>query len=201
MFISFKDTLEEAEAAMKTVKEDHPPRALLERLCTPSTFAGEFAAQVFATPHEHNYIVDNAWMSNDADVAALLEESVHTIPNKTSLVMCMPVTSSQRPVEGDPAFSLQSRYYVSLYAGWKDEKDGGEPTAWVRKALDTIAPHSIGSMVSDFDFQRRESQLWDEEKGAKIMDLRRKLDPEGRFAGFLVGDDNNGANSIRTKFL
>ena len=200
MFISFKDTLEEAEVAMQNVEADHPSGTLLEQLCTPSTFSQEFAFQIFASPPEHHYIVDNAWMSNQADVVALLEESVRSVPNKTSLLMYMPVTSSQRPVKGDPAFSLQSKHYVSLYAGWKDERDEEDSASWVRKAFETLAPHSIGSMVSDFDFQRRETPLWDEEKGAQIMALRQKWDPEGRFAGFLYDDDKNGIAGLRTKF-
>lgn len=185
---------------MQPLKDNHPAGALVERYCAPSTFTQEFAFQVVASPHGHRYYVDTAWIANDADIASLLEKSAQTIPNNTSVILYMPVTSSQRPVNGDTAFSLQSKHFVSLYAGWKEEKDDEETISWVRKAFETIAPHSVGSMVSDFDFQNRDTRHWDEEKGAKVMALRRKWDPKGRFAGFLDKGDKSGIDGLKTSF-
>ena len=200
MFITFKNSVEEAETAIQLVKENHPTGAILEQYCTHSTFEQEFASQTFATPREHNYYVDNVWLCNEADVTSLMENSVKTVPNRTSLIMYMPVTSSQRPVNGDVAFSLQSKHYVSLYGGWKEPRDEEDALSWVHDAISILEPCGIGSIVSDFDFQNRETRHWDEAKGDKVMTLRKKWDPSGRFAGFLNADDKAGVEGIKTRF-
>ncbi|KAL6803674.1 FAD binding domain protein [Trichoderma sp. SZMC 28012] len=200
LFISLKGSVEEAKQALQSLKADQPAGALIEEVAVPTTFKAEYAFQTATLPDNYRYCVDSVWLSNDADVGALLAEPGRTIPGKTTTILYQPITSSQRPVKGDPAFSLQTKHYVSLYCGWPNAEDDEEHIQWVDKTINSFKPHSVGSLVSDFDFQRRETKHWSEEKGTKVMALRRKYDPAGRFAGFLNAGDKSGPDGLRTNF-
>src|SRR5882757_6175065 len=87
LFTVWKDTEEEALAALKPAEESHPPGAMIELFAQATNLPDQYKIQAAANPSNHWYEVDNAWIRDDADVSAVLKEAWKTLPNRTSYLL------------------------------------------------------------------------------------------------------------------
>jgi FAD/FMN-containing dehydrogenase len=200
LFTTFKQTREEAEAALQPAHDSHPPNAVVSVFCEPTTLENEYNDQALANPDNHRYCADNAYLSNQADVASALKESFTTLPSKKTFALYFSmIPTSRRPLP-DMALSLQSDHYFAIYSIWEDEKDDEKCRNWVKQRMQSVERVSEGAYLGDSDFQIRRTKFWSEENGNKLMEIRRKWDSKGRICGFLDEGDQSRVNGLKNEF-
>lgn len=160
----------------------------------------EYGKQAAANPENHRYCSENAYIANEADVPAVLEEAFTTLPNKKSFSLYFAMNPTSRRPLPDMALSMQSDHYFALYTVWEDAESDESCTGWVHDIMRKVERSSVGSYLGDADFQERRTKFWDDESGKKLMELRRKWDPTGRICGFLDAGDKSGVEGLRNEF-
>ena len=85
----------------------------------------------------------------------------------------------------DMAYSLQADTYLSPSIHYTDAKDDQRVADWVANAVDSFRPISIGSQMNDENMPRNKGPYLSAAASAKLETLRKKYDPENRFAGFV----------------
>lgn len=191
-FVTFQNTDEAAIASLKPINDTHPPGAVMEAINQETSIAKEYCDQGAANPEGHRYVADNAYINNDADLTEVLRKAMTTLPEGSkafSLWFNMhPYSRQELP---DMAVSLQSDHYFALYTVWEDEKDDERCKAWVKDVMKDVELQSVGAYLGDSDFQERRTKFWSDEAGKKLMEIRRKWDPNGVVCGYLdVGDQS-----------
>lgn len=199
-FTTFQASHEDAERVMKAIHDGRPGNAKLEVFCGPSSLAKEYQAQEIASPEKHRYCCDNAYIANEADdVPAVLEAAFTTLPNKKSFSLYFAMNPTSRRPLPDMALSMQSDHYFALYTTWEDAADDASRIDWVRNTMRDMEPHTVGSYMGDADFQARNTKFWSDESGKKLMEIRRKWDPKGRFCGYLDEGDKSGIDGLKNE--
>lgn len=94
------------------------------------------------------------------------------------------------------ALSMQSDHYFAVYSIWEDESDDARCTEWVKDIFKKVERHSEGAYLGDSDFQVRKTRFWGTEQGHKLMDIRRRWDPNGVVAGYLDVNDQSGVKGL-----
>jgi hypothetical protein len=102
---------------------------------------------------------------------------------------------SQRKLP-DMALSMQSDHYFALYTVWQEEKDDPRCLEWVRNVMTRVEKHSVGAYLGDSDFQTRKTKYWANKNAMRLMEIRRKWDPEGRICGYLDQGDKSGTKGL-----
>lgn len=195
-FTSFKWSDSEAIGALQPAEASVPSGYLQKWFNRPTTLEKEYEMQGRANPEGHRYCADNVYVNNDSDVASVLEESFTTLPSRKSFALWFPMApTSQKPLP-DMAISMQSDHYFALYTIWEEEKDDERCQSWVKEVMSRIQPHSVGQYLGDSDFQVRNTKYWGEEQGNKLMEVRRKWDPQGTICGYLDEGDASGVNGL-----
>ncbi|KAF3761755.1 hypothetical protein M406DRAFT_49715 [Cryphonectria parasitica EP155] len=211
-FLSFKPTQAEAEAALRPL-HDHPgrpPNALKESFfAQPTSLPGQYVPQEAANPPDHRYCSENAYIrNNEADVPAVLEKAFTTVPNRKTFALYFSMNPTSRRGHysagvddvGSMAFSMQSDHYFALYSIWEDEKDDEKFVGWTHDIMKDVERHAEGSYLGDADFQLRRTKFWRDENAARLMEIRRKWDPDARICGYLDEGDRSGAEGLRNEF-
>jgi hypothetical protein len=198
-FTSFKPTREEADAALQSIHKSRPGNAKNEVYCSPTSLSGQYVNQGAANPEDHRYCSENAYIENDADVAAVLEPAFTTLPTKKAFALYFSMNPTSRRPLPDMALSMHSDHYFALYTVWEDAADDDRCTGWVHDIMRKVERHSIGSYLGDADFQHRRTRFWSEENGKKLMELRRKWDPQGRICGYLDVGDKSGVDGLKNE--
>ncbi|KKK13638.1 hypothetical protein P175DRAFT_0492612 [Aspergillus ochraceoroseus IBT 24754] len=171
---------EESVKQLQRAENSYPPGSLSHSFCQETTLQNEFDNMEIAFPSNHRYCVDNAFLRNDIDVAALLQTAFTTLPSKKSMVLwnfMMP--RSQRELL-DMALSIQSNHYCAVYAIWEDESEDGYCRSWVQTIMRGLETHSIGSYVGEYDFQARACNVWGAEQYERLKHIKQKWDPHNR---------------------
>ena len=138
-------------------------------------------------------------MKNDTDVAEVLEEAFTTLTNRKTFSLWFSMAPlSQRPLP-DMAVSMQSDHYFASYTLWEDEKEDNYYQSWVRSMMKRMEPVTVGQYLGDSDFQVRNTKYWADEQGKKLMDIRKKWDPEGRLCGYLDREDRSGIDGLKNR--
>jgi hypothetical protein len=197
--VSFQNTEEEARAALKPINDSRPPGAIVEVEFAPTSLLNEYISQDAANPHDHRYCSDNAYVNNDVDVAAVLEEAFTTLPSKQSMALWFAMNPCSRRPLPDMALSMQTDHYFALYTIWEDEKDDSRCKIWVRDVMEHVKTSSAGAYLGDSDFQVRKTMFWGEAQGKKLMDMRRKYDPTGTICGYLDEGDRSGVDGLENE--
>lgn len=192
-WVTFQNTEESAILSLEHINDGHPPGAILESANKTTSVQCEYVDQLMANPEGHRYICDNAYINNDSNVTEVLRKSFTTLPEGSkafSLYFSMnPCSRRQLP---DMALSLQSDHYFALYTVWENEKDDDRCRTWVKDVMAGVERHSIGAYLGDSDFQVRRTRFWGDPQAKKLMDIRRKWDPEGTICGYLDVGDKSG---------
>jgi hypothetical protein len=198
--VTFKNSEEEAVSSLKLANDTRPPGAAMTSMCRPSSLECEYDAQGIANPEGHRYTSDNAYISNDADVTEVLRKAFTTLPEDTkTFALWYAMNPCSRRELPDMALSKQSDHYFALYTVWKDQKDDDRCNGWVRTIMAKVEKHSTGAYLGDSDFQVRRTQFWEDSQAKKLMEIRRKWNPEGRICGFLDQGDKSGVNGLENR--
>lgn len=197
LFVVFKDTVDEAEAALKVAHDSRPAGAAEEWFNKEDSMELEYENQGNANPKGHRYACDNAYIKNDADVPAVLEDAFLTLPDKKAFTLWYAMNPcSRRTNLPDMALSMQSDHYFALYTVWEDPANDEKCIAWVQNIMKKVERHSVGAYLGDADFQRRKTKFWADQNGKKLTALRKKLDPQGLICGYLDEGDRSGINGL-----
>ena len=200
LFTTFKHSRADAEIALQPPQDSHPPNTIVSIFCEPTTLENEYNDQARCNPNNHRYCADNAYLSNDTDVASALKESFTSLPSKKSFSLYFSmIPTSRRPLP-DMALSLQSDHYFAIYSIWEDEKDDEKCRGWVQDRMKSVERVSEGAYLGDSDFQIRRTRFWSKENGKKLMESRRKWDPHGRICGFLDQGDQSRTEGLKNEF-
>ncbi|KAF4625090.1 hypothetical protein G7Y89_g13076 [Cudoniella acicularis] len=199
-FVTFQQTEEAAIASLSHIDNSRPPGAIkpiIEVPCVPTSLRKEYEDQAAANPHKHRYRCDNAYIENNANVTEVLREAFTTLPHGTkAFTLWFSMAPASRREMPDMALSMQSDHYFAIYCVWEDEKDDERCNAWVSTVMAKVERHSVGAYLGDSDFQVRRTRFWGEKQGKRLMELRRKWDPEGRICGYLDEGDRSGTAGL-----
>jgi hypothetical protein len=196
-FLSFQNSEEEAVSSLKIVNDTYPPGAIMKSVCKATSLSEEYIAQDRANPENYRYTSDNAYIDNDADVTEVLQTAFTTLPegSKTFALWFSMNPCSRRQLP-DMALSMQSDHYFALYTIWEDQKDDDRCNKWVKDVMADVEKHSVGAYLGDSDFQVRRTKFWEDSKAKKLMELRRKWDPQGVICGYLDEGDKSGLSGL-----
>lgn len=196
LFLTFKNSKEEAEAALKPANESRPEGALLDLVNEKTSLAMQYCNQADANPEGHRYCAENAYISDDADVAAVLEQAFTTLPHPKAFSLWYSMAPCSRRPPPDMALSMQSDHYFALYTVWEDEKDDDRCRGWNREIMKSVEKHSEGAYLGDSDFQERRTKFWADANATRLMDIRRRWDPKGTICGYLDEKDASGVKGL-----
>ncbi|GLA60816.1 hypothetical protein AtubIFM54640_001313 [Aspergillus tubingensis] len=196
LFVAMKSTPEEAEKALRPAQITRPTGAIQEWFCQVDSLENQYTNQAKANPERHRYCAENAYIRNDADVPAVLEEAFTTLPHKKAFALWYAMYPCSRRKLPDMALSMQSDHYFALYTVWEEEKDDARCQAWVADVMKRVQRHGVGSYLGDADFQVRKTKYWADDNARRLMDIRRKWDPQGRICGYLDKDDRSGTRGL-----
>lgn len=199
LFVTFKNTLVEAEAALSLANTTRPEGALVELVNQPTSLAKEYQDQGAANPEGHRYCSDNAYIKNDADVAAVLEEAFTTLPDPKAYSLWFSMAPGSRRKLPNMALSMQSDHYFALYTIWEDQGDDERCLKWVKDVMKEVEGHSEGAYLGDSDFQIRKTKFWSDENAERLMRIRKEWDPKGTICGYLDVNDASGVNGLVNK--
>jgi hypothetical protein len=194
--VAFGDEEEAIKAVLQRVEESHPAGTVAHWFCEETSLHQEYENKAKAYPKNHRYCVDNAFLKNFVDVAAVLEPAFTTLPTKKSLALWNSMTPCSRRKLPDMALSMQSDHFFVLYGVWEHESDDPRCQSWVGDIMAEVGRYSIGAYLGEFDFQARRSKFWGDKEGKKLMNIRREWDSEGRFCGYLGLEDINDLGSV-----
>lgn len=94
------------------------------------------------------------------------------------------------------ALSMQTDHYFALYTVWEDKADDARCQGWVKDVMSKLEKHSRGAYLGDSDFQIRRTKFWEDANARRLMELRRKWDPNGVICGYLDQDDKSGTKGL-----
>lgn len=196
LLVTFKNSEEEARQALQAAEDSHPQGCVQQWFMKETSLKSEYNDQARANPEGHRYCADNAYVSNDADVASVLEEAFTTLPSKKTFALWYSMAPCSRRKLPDMALSMQSDHYFALYTVCEEEGDDDRCQNWVRDVMKGVEKHSDGAYLGDSDFQIRRTRFWGDEEGKRLMEVRKKWDPLGRICGYLDVGDTSGVDGL-----
>ncbi|OJJ96390.1 hypothetical protein ASPACDRAFT_47159 [Aspergillus aculeatus ATCC 16872] len=188
-FIAMKDSVDAAWGALLPAQQTRPEGTVREWFCREDSLEQEYANEVSAYPGDRRWVVDNAFIENEADVAAVLEQVCMSLPDRRFVVLWYPLAPQSRRRLSDMAFSLQSDHYVGTYAIYESESDDERCRSWIQDTAEKLEPFRVGSFSGEADFQARVVKCWGDKEFARLTQVRQRWDPEERFCGPLEGVD------------
>ncbi|OGE50232.1 hypothetical protein PENARI_c017G03140 [Penicillium arizonense] len=196
LFVTMKDNAHDSEKALRKAQNSRPVGTIEEWFCQEDSLERQYTNQADKNPDNHRYCTDNAYLKNDADVPAVLEEAFTTLPHKKAFSLWYGMNPCSQRKLPDMALSMQSDHYFALYTVWEEEKDDPRCLEWVRNVMARVEKHSVGAYLGDSDFQTRKSKYWANENAMRLMEIRRKWDPQGRICGYLDQGDASGTKGL-----
>lgn len=196
LFVTFQDSEEQCRQALERANKTRPAGFSVENINSPTSLAKEYTDQADANPTGHRYCADNGYISNDADVAAVLELAFTSHPSEKTFALWYAMAPCSRRELPDMALSMQSDHYFAIYTIWEDERDDERCQSWVHSVMQQIVPFCDGAYLGDSDFQVRQTKYWTDEKAHKLMVVRQKWDPRGRICGYLDHGDHSGVRGL-----
>lgn len=174
---------------LQSAEDSRPHGALSASFCQETSLQEEFDNKGKSYPVGQRYKVDNVFLRTDVDVVSLLEESFTTLPTRQSMALWTSMKPrSNRPLT-DMALSVQSDHYLAVYVIWEDSADDAQYMSWLSDVMKQLGRLSVGSYLGEHDFQSRASKCWGAEQHQKLLEVKRKWDPENRMCGCLGLED------------
>lgn len=196
LLTTFKHTEAEARKALQRAEDTHPSGKLFGWFLKPTSVQSEYADQHRANPEGHRWCVDNAYVRDDADVVATLEEAFTTLPTKKSFSLWYSMAPCSRRSLPEMSLSMQTDHYFATYVVSEHSKEDERCRKWVDGIMKRMEPQTAGAYLGDSDFQQRQTRYWGPEQGKKLMAIRKRWDPEGRICGYLDLGDKSGVNGL-----
>lgn len=196
---TFKNSDEDAVLALQAAEETLPSGYLQNHFAEPTSLQEQYIDQALANPEGHRYCSDNAYIGNDADIADVLEETFTTLPSRKSFSLWFAMAPTSRRKLPDMALSMQSDHYLAIYSIWETAENDDKCQSWVSRVMNRMQQHTVGQYLGDSDFQVRNTKYWSEEHGNRLMEIRKRWNPDGRICGYLDKGDQSGAKGIPNK--
>lgn len=196
MFITFKDSEDSAQQALKPAEDSFPSDPVLHWFCRETDLEQEYAGQAHANPAGHRYHCENAFLRDGEDVVSVLEKAMTTSPSKETYTFWYPFFPWSKRSLPDMALSLQADNYIAMYTICKDEASDEKCQNWTRDIMKYLKQHSVGSYLGDIDLQIRTTKFWSDEHATRLTDIRRRWDPSGVVCGYLDAGDRSGVAGL-----
>ena len=149
----------------------------------PTSIDEENRAQAEQSPEGYRYAVDCAWTDAPASVLApVLARMWGELEDRSFSIWYGWAPQGGLP---DMAFSVQGNVYVATYAIYTDEADDERYRSWVHDRTGQLARHGVGVYLGDTDFTRRQDRFLSDENYRRLLEIRARWDPEGRFVSYL----------------
>jgi hypothetical protein len=130
-------------------------------------------------------VLDGIWTSSPPDkILAASRDAFLKLPTPDSFMLWMHWGPVQRLP--DMAYSVQGDLYMSPNAIYYDAADDARCSAWSAEVMAKLKPITIGSQMNDENMPVNKGRYLSAEAAAKLEVLRKKYDPQRRFAGFLA---------------
>lgn len=161
----------QVKEALQRVDQSHPEGTVTQWLCEETSMQQQFDIKAKAYPVGHRYCVDNAFLKNDVDLAAVLKPAFTTLPTKKSLALWNSMVPGSTRKFSNMALNMKSDHYFALYSIWEDESDDKHCQSWVSNIMAGVGRQSIGAYLGEIDFRARQSRFWGDEECKTIMDV------------------------------
>jgi FAD/FMN-containing dehydrogenase len=171
----------EADEALKLI-ENSPvvAKATSKRLRTPYT--GKGGGGIIPGSRQ---ILDGLWITATPDkILAQGRDSFVKLPTQQSFMLWLHWGPPHKLP--DMCYSLQGDIYMSPNAIYYDAADDARCAAWSADLISKLRPLANGSQMNDENMQFNKGAYLSKESAAKLEVLRKKYDPQRRFAGFLT---------------
>ncbi|KAL4868688.1 hypothetical protein BDV12DRAFT_197033 [Aspergillus spectabilis] len=183
--LAFGDDKNHINSLLQRSENSRPDGALSHWTCEKTTLADQFNLKAKSYPPNHRYYVDNALVQNDTDVAAILKPAFTALPTRKSLALWSSMVPLSRREMPDMALSLQSDHYFAVYAIWEDESEDVVCRSWLDWIMKEVGRRSIGAYLGELDFRSRSTEYWGKKQYGRLVEIKRKWDPEDRICGCL----------------
>jgi FAD/FMN-containing dehydrogenase len=141
-------------------------------------------------PEGYRWRVDCTWTDAPADqLAPRLRSLWSDLPTDRSWSMWYGWSpSGELP---DMALSVEGTGLVSTYVCYAKAEDDQRLADWVHGNTARLAADlGKGCYLGDTDFTRRTDRFLSDENFARLQQIRRTWDPDGRFSGYLIDDES-----------
>ncbi|MBX3195684.1 MAG: FAD-binding oxidoreductase [Microbacteriaceae bacterium] len=186
--LAFADDLPAAQDSLAIFRESPAlSRAVFVKDAAPSSLAEQRVEQERSNPEHAQYICDNIWAEGDpAEIVERIRPLFTELPTPNAFTIWM----SNLPTRAlpDMAFSLATGAYVATYCCYDDPAEEDANRAWLEQAMANAQPVTAGQYLGDSDFTRRQLRFMADDNFAKLQEIIRARDPEGRFARYLAKD-------------
>jgi FAD/FMN-containing dehydrogenase len=133
---------------------------------------------------EYRWAADNVWSDARSDAfARALSRAADELPESPAHIIMYGLPAFALP---DVALSLVGRFYVCALAAWEDPREDGRWSAAPTRAMRSLESFAKGMSLADENLLNRAAPVFSPENGVRLEALRRRLDPEARFCGFLT---------------
>lgn len=159
-------------------------RAIRSAVARPTGFAGLYAGTEAATPQGLRYAVDGIWL--DAPGTEIIKRArplLDATPADESFLLWM--LWGRYPPAANACWSTQGRLYLSPSAGWTYPAEDLAHEHWTHAMLGELQDLSLGAQLSDANPADRPDNGLSPENAARLEDLRKVYDPDGRFRSFM----------------
>ncbi|MGP1356794.1 MAG: FAD-binding oxidoreductase [Roseicyclus sp.] len=174
----------DAEAcAIHTALGHDAPEALQVVGPMPTPISALYEATEPSMPRGRRYAVDTLWSeARFGEVLGRITQDMARAPSGESMALVV-LRPNAVETPRDAAFSCHGRIFGALYAIWEGERDDARNIAWLRTAIDGVAPLCTGAYVGEADLDRPDRALptLAPEMRARLDALRSVLDPRGVF--------------------
>lgn len=167
-------------------------RAIRSALARPTDFPGLYAGTEAATPEGLRYAVDGIWLDGPgAEIVRRARPLVDATPVDESFLLWM--LWGHYPPSASACWSTQGRLYLSPSAGWSDPAEDLAHEYWTHALLGELQDLSLGAQLSDANPADRPDYGLSAENAARLEDLRKVYDPDGRFRSYMTPAESGTA--------
>lgn len=131
---------------------------------------------------------DNIYTNHVSDAAAILMRHMPAAPSPGNTPVILWRGTKPFP---DAAYSASGRFYFATYAQWDHRENDFANELWLRALYDDMQPVASGHYINEFDQETRgrmTRNCFAPANWRRLQELRRKLDPQGVFLGFMGAD-------------
>jgi len=149
----------------------------------PTPIPALYEAADPSMPKGKRFAVDTVWSDGGyVDILAPIVESMAQVPSETSMALVV-LRPNAVATPATAAFSCHGRVFGALYAIWDDAADDAANIAWLRAAIDDVAPVGAGAYVGEADLERPDRALpvLSAESRTRLAALSMVHDPNGLF--------------------
>jgi len=134
------------------------------------------------------YIGDTMWSdASPRDLVAAVRDATLTAP-PGSAISFISLLRPAEPRQPDMAFSMSASTYVHAHGIWNDRSLDAVNHAWVRSTIASLEPLKKGYYVGEANLSiapERAKQCFSPAAWEKLIQLKRKYDPEDVFFSYL----------------